>query len=129
MRTIQRIIAGVAVLFGVATVAAGARVLGGADPGYVVFRPLLLYNTAMGFAYVAAGIIAWRDVARGRWAAGLIFVLNAVVLGTIGYLRSTGSAVATESVRAMTLRTVVWLVLFVGLAWVSRRTRSARLRD
>lgn len=97
----------------------------GADPGYVVLRPLLIYNTAMGAAYVAAGVLAWRSVDRGKYAAAAIFVLNLCVLGTIGYLYATGGGVAIDSVRAMILRTAVWLVLFIGLAWMGRRTRTS----
>jgi len=110
-----------AVLFGLATIVAGVRVLKGADPGYVVFRPLLLFNTAMGFAYVGAGALAWRSLDRGTRAAAAIVVLNLFVLGAIGYLYSRGSAVAIESLRAMTLRTGVWLALFLGLAWARHR--------
>ncbi len=51
-------LAAVAVLFGIATVVAGTRVLSGSDPGYLVFRPLLIFNTAMGVAYLAAGVVA-----------------------------------------------------------------------
>lgn len=115
----------VAILFGALTLFAGARVLGGADPGYIVFRPLLIFNTLMGFAYVAAGVTAWRNRARGTLMAGAIFVLNAVVLLTIAYLHQTGGAVAIDSVRAMTLRTVVWLVLLAALAWLGQRGRRA----
>jgi hypothetical protein len=118
---IQGVFALVAALFGLATMIAGIRVLVGSDPGYIVFRPLLIYNTAMGMAYVAAGVIAWRSVDRGKYAAATIFVLNFLVLGAIGYLYATGSAVAIDSLRAMILRSVVWLVLFLGLAWMSHR--------
>ena len=121
LRLIQWVFALVAALFGLATIIAGGRVIAGADPGYIVFRPLLIYNAAMGIAYVAAGVIAWRSLDRGKYAAVTIFVLNFLVLGAIGYLYATGSAVAIDSLRAMTLRTVVWLVLFLGLAWLSRR--------
>jgi len=120
LRVIQGVFALVAALFGLATIIAGGRVLAGADPGYVVFRPLLIYNAAMGIAYVAAGVIAWRSLDRGKYAAATIFVLNFLALGAICYLYATGSAVAIDSLRAMTLRTVVWLVLFLGLAWLSR---------
>lgn len=120
-RLIQRILAAVAIVFGVVTIFSGGRVLLGADPGYVVYKPLLVYNTAMGFIYAAAGIAAWRNVVRGRAAAGAIFVLNLIVLAAVGTLYSNGSgAVAIESVHAMTLRTVVWLVLFAGFAWIIR---------
>ena len=117
----QRIFAIVAIVFGLVTIVAGGRVLAGANPGYVVFRPLLLYNTAMGLAYVAAGVIAWQSLGRGTVAAATIFVLNLLVLALIGWLYAKGRAVAVESVRAMTLRTGVWLVLFLALAWLSRR--------
>jgi len=121
VRIIQGVFALIAALFGLATIIAGVRVLAGSDPGYIVFRPLLIYNTTMGMAYVAAGVIAWRSFDRGKYAAATIFVLNFLVLGAIGYLYATGSAVAIDSIRAMILRTVVWLMLFLGLAWMSRR--------
>jgi hypothetical protein len=121
VRIIQGVLALVAALFGLATIIAGVRVLAGSAPGYIVFRPLLIYNTAMGMAYVAASVIAWRNLDRGKYAAAAIFVLNFFVLGTIGYLYAAGSAIAIESLRAMILRTVVWLVLFLGLAWMSHR--------
>ena len=124
VRIIQGGVALVAVLFGFATMVVGVRVLTGSDPGYIVYRPLLIYNTAMGMAYVAAGVITWRSLNRGRYAAAAIFVLNFLVLGAIGYLYATGSAVAIESLRAMILRTVVWLVLFLGLVWMRRNDPS-----
>lgn len=123
---IRRILALVAILFGLATIFAGSRVLSGADPGYIVFRPLLIYNTFMGFAYIAAGITVWRSVVRGRLATGVIFVLNLLVLAAIGALYATGDSVAIESVRAMALRTVVWLVLFVGCVSLGRGRTAQR---
>ena len=107
----------IAVLFGIATLFAGGRVLLGSDPGYVVFRPLLVYNVLMGLAYVAAGIIFWRT---GRNAAAAIFLLNLAVLLAILVLYRTGGDVAVDSLRAMTLRTVVWLLLCVAMSWVGR---------
>lgn len=118
-RLTHGILALVATVFGLATVVAGGRVLAGADPGYVVFRPLVIYNTAMGVAYVLAGVVAWRSLDRGKYVAAIIFVLNLLVLGGIGYLYASGGAVAIDSLRAMTFRTVVWLVLVVGLVWTS----------
>ncbi len=111
----------VAILFGVLTLIAGGRVLAGADPGYIVFRPLLIYNVTMGFAYIAAGVLMWRSLGRGRYAAAAIFALNLLVFIAIVYLYATGAPVAIDSVRAMTLRTVVWLALFVASGWLLRR--------
>lgn len=125
-RTAQRVLASLGVLFGLLTIFAGTRVLRGADPGYVVFVPLLVYNTLMGFAYVGAGVVAWRRLKSGRNTAAAIFTLNLLVLVAIWMLRSSGGAVASESLRAMTVRTVVWLVLAIGLAWLSRPMAAGR---
>lgn len=120
IRIVRIVATATAVLFGVVTLFAGGRVLLGSDPGYEVFRPLLVYNTAMGLAYVAAGAIFWRNVNAGRYAAGAIFLLNLLVLVGILVLYRAGDAVAVDSLRAMTLRTVVWLVLFVAMYWAGR---------
>lgn len=120
LRIVRRIAAGVAILFGLATLFAGGRVLLGADPGYTVFRPLLIYNVAMGVAYVIAGVLIWRSIRWGRYAAGAIFLLNLIVLLGIIVLYRGGAAVAVDSLRAMTLRTVVWLLLFAVTLSVGR---------
>lgn len=114
-----------AVLFGLATIFAGTRVLLGSDPGYIVYRPLLIYNAIMGIMYVSAGIIALRNVKQGMYAAAVIFILNLLVLSAIYYLYTGGSPIAIDSLRAMTLRTVVWFVLFAGFGWLSHRNASA----
>lgn len=123
MKITQSVLALVAVLFGLATIFAGTRVLLGSDPGYIVFRPLLIYNTAMGIVYVAAGIIAWRNIKQGMYVAAAIFVLNLVVLVAIYFLYTEGNSIAVDSLRAMSLRTVIWLALFAGLGWLSRRSK------
>jgi hypothetical protein len=124
MRRVQAALAIVAAVFGIATIVAGVRVLAGGDPGYVVFRPLVVYNALMGLAYVAAGILGWRDARRGAHAAAAILVLNAVVLAVVGYLFASGAAVAEQSVQAMAFRTVVWFVLFLGFAWAAKRASA-----
>lgn len=119
----QRIAGLVAVAFGLLTIAAGGRVLAGADPGYLVFRPLLVFNFSMGFAYVAAGVVALRSLAKGRVVAGAIFALNLLVLVWIAGLHASTARVAVESVRAMSLRTGVWLALFLALGRLGRGAR------
>ena len=125
VRIVRILATGIAVLFGVATIFAGSRVLLGSDPGYEVFRPLLVYNTAMGVAYLAAGIAIWRSVNAGRYAAGAIFLLNLLVLVGIVVIYRSGGAVAVDSLRAMTLRTVVWLALFIAASWLARSRTAA----
>lgn len=125
VRIVQIVAAAVAVLFGVVTLFAGGRVLLGSDPGYEVFLPLVIYNTVMGVAYLAAGITVWRSVNAGRYAAGAIFLLNLLVLVGILVVHRSGGAVAAESLSAMTLRTVVWLVLFLAVLWLARSRTAA----
>ena len=125
-RFVQAGAGAVALLFGAVTVVAGTRVLLGADPGYAVFRPLLVFNTAMGFAYMAAGVAIWRSLGAGRAAAGAIALLNLVALAIVFALHSGAGSVAVESLRAMTLRTVVWLLLFLVAAWLARRAAAGR---
>ena len=122
----QLLVAAIAGLFGVATLYAGGRVLLGSDPGYVVFRPLLIYNTIMGVAYLAAGITIWRSLIQGKYAAGAIFLLNIVVLLGIILVYRSGAAVAVDSLCAMTFRTVVWLVLFLVASWLGRSRTATR---
>ena len=77
----------------------------------------------MGIAYVAAGVIVWRNLNRGKYAAAAIFVLNFLATGIIVYLYAAGKAVAVDSLCAMILRTVVWLVLFLGVTWISHKKK------
>jgi hypothetical protein len=123
MKITRIILVTVAVLFGLLTIFAGTRALLGADPGYIVFRPLLIYNAVMGIAYVAAGLIAWRNIRQGLYAAAAIFVLNLIVLIAVFFLYKAGSAIAVDSLRAMSLRTGVWLALFTGFWWLHRRNK------
>ncbi len=114
----------IAVLFGLATLGAGVSVLAGADPGYLVFRPLLLFNTAMGLAYVGAGLaMRWRPQA-GANAAIVIAALNLLVLAAIVVLHAQGGPVAVDSVRAMTLRAGVWFALALLMHFAIRAARA-----
>jgi len=119
---VQQTAAVVAALFGVVTIVVGGRVLTGrSDPGYVVFRPLLVYNTVMGAGYLAAGLAIWRSLEWGKYAAAAVFVANLLVLVAIVFLYRSGRAIATDSLRAMTFRTVVWLGLWLALVWTAGR--------
>lgn len=124
MRFLQRFTSLVAAVFGLATIVAGGRVLLGSDPGYIVLQPLLAYNTVMGFAYVGAGAVIWRNVAQGRWFAGAIAFLNVAVLIVVVVTYRTGGSIAMQSVWAMTLRTVVWLALFLVTSWLHRAEQN-----
>jgi len=120
VRIVQLFLAGFAVVFGIVTVFAGARVLTGTDPGYPVFRPLLVYNTIMGVAYLVAGVTVWRSVDVGRHAAAVVFLLNLLVFVGILVVHRSGGSVAVDSLRAMALRTALWLGIFLATSWIVR---------
>jgi hypothetical protein len=123
----RQIVAVIAVLFGLASLAAGGSVLAGRDPGYPVYLPLLVFNTIMGLFYVGAGVLAWRGAPAARTVAAGIVGANALVLAYIVFLYRSGGGAAIDSVRAMVLRTAVWVALLLLLLWASRLT-AARAR-
>ncbi len=121
MKITQTILTLIAMLFGLATIFAGTRVLLGSDLGYIVFQPLLIYNTVMGIVYIIAGIIAFRNLKQGFYLAATIFVLNLVVLIAIYFMYINGITIAVNSFGAMSLRTIVWLILFTGFWWLNHK--------
>ena len=118
---IRRIAGGVAIVFGLMTLASGgSTLLGGLEMGAVV--PFVLwFNTAAGVAYVAAGLGLWRG---RRWAFPLSFAIFAATLfvfAGFGLHVAQGGAFEMRTVFAMALRSAVWGVISL----VARRTLSA----
>lgn len=116
---IQGVIAAIGIGFGLLTIFIGGQtLLGYSDPGYVVFLPLLIFNIVMGLVYVVSGFMIWRYFNLGITAAKMIFLINftALILILVAYFM--GGNVATESLKAMSFRTVIWLLLWGGLLWI-----------
>lgn len=103
-------------VFGVLTVVAGGSVLLELrDPGYPVFGPLLVFNTVMGLFYILAGALVLARRRAGRLAAGSIGMVNLAVLAAILVVPDP---VARESLGAMAVRTVVWLLIYAVVSTV-----------
>jgi|AntRauTorcE11897_2_1112592.scaffolds.fasta_scaffold71537_2 hypothetical protein len=118
---LQILTAVVAIVFGLLTVLAGSRVLMEiSEPGYIVFLPLLIFNTVMGFVYIATGILIWRSTQKGVLASKMIYMLNLAVFCIILLLFFIGEKVAVDSVMAMGFRTIVWGVIFWSLKKLRR---------
>ena len=113
---IQTISAIIATTFGLITIWVGGMTLFDFfDPGYVIFVPLLIYNTVMGFFYTATGVVIWQQHPKALQASKFIFVLNILVLIIITLLYLTNFEVAFNSLKAMSFRTLVWGVIYFSL--------------
>ena len=103
-----------AILFGLLTIVSGGSALFNAQAqeaagNYVGF--VLWFNFLAGFAYVIAGVGLWQ---MQRWAMWLSFAIAAgslIVLAAFGIHILTGGSYETRTAAAMTLRTVVWLII------------------
>jgi hypothetical protein len=108
-----RVAAIVAVVFGAATIRAGGSVLfgDGAQAAGNVVGFVLWFNFLAGFAYVVAGAGLWM---RRHWSVQLalaIAVATVLVFGAFGVHVAAGSAFEARTVWAMTLRSVVWILI------------------
>lgn len=119
--------AGIAVVFGLATVASGGQALfGGPAAARAVGDAVpfvLWFNFVAGFAYVAAGFALWR---RLRWAAPLaaaIAIATAAVFVLLGAHVWSGGAHESRTLGAMTLRLATWIAI-AWLAWTRRPRRA-----
>ena len=116
----------VAVAFGLLTLKEGGTVLFGgpqarAAAGQVV--PFVVwFNFAAGFAYVAAGVGLWLQRRWALWLAVAIAASTGLVFAAFGVHVLGGGAHETRTVVAMTLRTLVWVVL-ATIAWKATAPR------
>lgn len=115
------IIALVAVLFGLMTIKSGGQVLFGdetyriAAGDYVPF--VLWFNFLAGFIYLAAGLGVALHKPWAVWLSLLIAASTLLVFAAFGVHIFTDGAYETRTVAAMTLRSTVWVVIFVCLYW------------
>ena len=118
-----------AIVFGVVTVLTGGRALFGslesrADFGNVV--PFVLwFNFLAGFAYVVDGAGMWM---RRRWSARLALAIAAatlLVFCAFGIHVAAGGAYEARTAWAMTLRSVVWILIALLALKAIKREDSA----
>jgi hypothetical protein len=110
----------VAIGFGLLTIKEGGTILFGdeatraAAGNYVLF--VLWFNFLAGFAYVVAGAGLWL---RQRWAVWLAIAIAAATFfafAALGEYVDSGAVYEQRTVIAMSLRTLVW-VMIVAIAW------------
>jgi hypothetical protein len=120
--TLSRIAGVLAFIIGAMALVAGGGVLLGRDPGYYVIGWLPIYNFAMGAisAFFAAPVI-WKNSRLSMPTAVGILGLHAVVMLILQ--AAYRAVVAADSVMAMTVRLVFWVVI-VGLLIVQQRQQG-----
>ncbi len=107
----------IAVLFGIATIKEGGTVLfteaGKQGAGnYVPF--VLWFNFIAGFAYVLAGISLFRLKSCVKKLSAVIAVSTVIIFISFGIHILNGGAYETRTVVAMTIRSIVWIIIAIA---------------
>ncbi len=112
LRNKHRLAALLALVIGLLTVVEGGIVLLGLETKpYPVLPWLLRYNVAMGFVSLAAGQGLWREQRRAETLSRIIRNCHGLVFLSIAAMHLFGMTVAVNSIMAMLLRTVIWIVI------------------
>ncbi|MBW7882511.1 MAG: hypothetical protein H3C34_07730 [Caldilineaceae bacterium] len=117
-----------AFVIGAMAIFAGGQVLLGRVPTYYVIDWLPIYNFTVGaitFFYTA--IVIWRDGRYAVPAAGATLALHSAVMAIL--LTVYRDVVAGDSLVAMTVRIVVWVMILTLLLIQSRKTRTIKGRE
>ncbi len=116
----------VAVVFGAATIHAGGSVLfgDGAQTAGSVVAFVLWFNFLAGFVYVPAGVGLWLRRRWSAWLALAIAVGTVLIFCAFGVHVVTGGAFEARTAWAMTLRSVVWILIAVAAFKVIERDNS-----
>lgn len=117
--SLNKIASILAVIIGVMAAFAGGQALLGKDPGYYVINWLLLYNYTVGILTVfITSILIWKNNKLALPAAIGTFILHALVMIILQI--SFRDVVATDSIRAMTIRLITWAII-LGLMYFQQR--------
>lgn len=122
-----KILAAVAIVFGVLTVFSGGRALfGGTGARAAVGNAVdfvLWFNFLAGFAYVLSGFGLWRGRRWAARAAGLLALATAFVASAFAVHLAGGGAYETRTVGALALRLLFWVVVAVVALRVLKPSR------
>jgi hypothetical protein len=124
MRTrtaLNRLAAVLALVIGAMAVFAGGQVLLGELPDYYVIDWLPIYNLTLGVvSALFASVVIWRNSRLALPTSIAILGLHAVVMLLL--VTAYRQVVAADSLRAMSIRLVVWTIILILLI-ASRRKR------
>ncbi|OGS95854.1 MAG: hypothetical protein A3H31_01005 [Gallionellales bacterium RIFCSPLOWO2_02_FULL_57_47] len=116
----------VAVVFGLMTIKEGGTILFGDEAARVAagnYVPFVLwFNFLSGFAYVAAGAGLWLQQRWAVWLAVAIAAAIVLAFAAFGMHINSGGAYEQRTVIAMSIRSLVWVVI-AALATQALRRR------
>ncbi len=125
MKRLNRIAAVLALVMGVMAVLAGAKTLLGAPPGYSIVGWLPVYNLIAGLASTALGAaLIWNNHRLALPAALAILGLHSLV--TLLLQTAFHPVVAIQSMAAMAMRIIVWVVIVILLLIQGKGTSFTR---
>ena len=111
MKTTQIIAMVLAGAIGIMSMISGSMVLLGLrEVDYTVLNALVVYNVAVGVLSVITAFLIWKNFMFIRKLIFLILISHASILA---YLYFFSETVALESIKAMTFRVGVWLLIFI----------------
>jgi len=117
---LRKIAAILALIIGGMAVFAGVKVLLGIDPGYFVINWVPVYNYTMGILTVfITSILIWRQSKTAGFAAVTTLSLHTLVMIILQTVYR--DVVAVDSIRAMTIRMIAWVIILVLMFAQSRR--------
>jgi hypothetical protein len=99
---------------GAMAIFAGGKVLLGQDPGYYVIDWVLIYNFSAGLITVfVSAVLLWKNSKLALPAA--IATLSSHLIVMILLQTAFREVVAPDSIRAMTIRITVWIIILALL--------------
>jgi hypothetical protein len=111
------IVTAIAIVFGLLTIKSGGQVLFGgslyqkAAGNYILF--VVWFNFLAGFFYLVAGVGIWMRLRWAVWLSLLITIATIIVFLILGMYILNGGGYETRTVAAMTLRSIVWVLIFL----------------
>ena len=111
MKITQIISVVLAGFIGIISIISGSSVLlGFREVGYTVLNGLVVYNVAVGVLSVITAFLIWKHFVFSKKMIFLILIFHGSVLA---YLYFFSETVAMESIKAMTFRVAIWLMIFI----------------
>jgi hypothetical protein len=111
------IVTAIAIVFGLLTIKSGGQILFGgslyqkAVGNYVLF--VVWFNFLAGFFYLVAGVGIWMRLRWAAWLSLLITIATIIVFSILGMYILKGGKYETRTVAAMSLRSIVWILIFI----------------